>query len=453
MPQESRDRVLVVDDEPEIRALVRDALTGEGFEVAEAASGEEAVAHLLGHRFEVVLLDLSMPGKGGLATLKEIRSSDLSPEVVILTGMPGVESAVQAMKLGAYDYLTKPLELADLARIAGRAAEKVRLESENRSLRRALSQHQTMGPVISESDEMKEVLRLASQIAPSDLPVLITGETGSGKGLIAKWIHAKSLRSDRPMIPINCGALQEQIFESELFGHEKGSFTGAVKAKPGLFEVADGGTLVLDEVAELGPAMQAKLLQVLDDGVLRRVGGTALRKVDVRLLALTNKDLDQEVEAGGFRRDLFFRLNSIRIRIPTLRSRADDIRGLVRHYLKRFRRPGEPAKEITPAALEALCAYSWPGNVRELANTLETLVLLTEGSRIHAENLPANLLPAPAVASPGEVELPRSMAEIERLHILRTLEFTKGNKAAAARLLGIHVKTLSNKLKAFAGKS
>ncbi len=451
MALQEKAHVLVVDDEPEIRLLIRKALAGEGFDVTEAGTGEEALTQLVGERFDVVLLDLAMPGKGGLDTLKEIRACELSPEVIIVTGLPGVESAVQAMKLGAYDYLTKPLELADVSRIVARAAERVRLQSENRRLRRALSQHQAMGRIICESREMKEVLNLAGQIAPSDVPVLITGETGSGKGLIAKWIHSQSLRANRPIIPINCGALQEPIFESELFGHEKGSFTGATSDKPGLFEVADAGTLILDEVAELGPAMQAKLLQVLDDGTLRRVGGTALRSVDVRVLAITNKDVEDEVEAGRFRQDLFFRLNSVQIRLPPLKTRKEDIRGLTHLYLQRFRRPGHAAKEISSAALEALCSHAWPGNVRELANTIETLTLLTTGATIGLQDLPPNIRQPAEIVDVDDAQAPLPLAALEHSHILRALEFTEGNKAAAARLLGIHVKTLSNKLKAYAG--
>ncbi len=441
-------RVLVVDDDPDIRTFLSDALQPQGFEVARAGSGEEALASLQRRDFDVVVLDLKMPGLGGLETLKGIRGGSSRPEVVMLTGHPGIETAVEAIKLGAYDYISKPLDIAKLVHLINQAARKGRLEDENLKLRKIISRQQVLGPIVSDSVEMQQILSMIDDIAASDASVLITGETGTGKGLIAKLIHSKSGRSDLPLVPVNCGALNEQLFESELFGHEKGSFTGAIGTKPGLFEVADRGTIFLDEVAEMTPSSQAKLLQVLDTGELRRVGGTGLRQVDVRVLAATNTALAAAAQEGGFRQDLFFRLNTVEVNLPPLRERRDDIRGLVEHYLRRFRRPGEPFKEISDTALQILLTYDWPGNVRELANTLETLTLLTREPVLLPDHLPANIRPA-YLPPPEEESEPLPMSELERLHITRTLRYTEGNKAAAARLLGIHVKTLSNKIRAY----
>ena len=441
-------RVLVVDDDPDIRTFLSDALQPQGFEVARAGSGEEALASLQRRDFDVVVLDLKMPGLGGLETLKGIRGGSSRPEVVMLTGYPGIETAVEAIKLGAYDYISKPLDIAKLVHLINQAARKGRLEDENLKLRKIISRQQVLGPIVSDSVEMQQILSMIDDIAASDASVLITGETGTGKGLIAKLIHSKSGRSDLPLVPVNCGALNEQLFESELFGHEKGSFTGAIGTKPGLFEVADRGTIFLDEVAEMTPSSQAKLLQVLDTGELRRVGGTGLRQVDVRVLAATNTALAAAAQEGGFRQDLFFRLNTVEVNLPPLRERRDDIRGLVEHYLRRFRRPGEPFKEISDTALQILLTYDWPGNVRELANTLETLTLLTREPVLLPDHLPANIRPA-YLPPPEEESEPLPMSELERLHITRTLRYTEGNKAAAARLLGIHVKTLSNKIRAY----
>jgi two-component system response regulator AtoC len=289
---------------------------------------------------------------------------------------------------------------------------------------------------------------MVERVAASNAPVLIYGETGTGKGLIARAIHQASPRADQPFLAINCSAFQDQLLESELFGHEKGAFTGAIAAKPGLFEVADGGTLFLDEVAEMSPAMQAKLLQVLDTGELRRVGGTKLRRVDTRIFAATNKDLSREVRAGRFREDLFFRLNVVSLAVPPLRDRKEDIPRLGEHFLQQFRLPGQQPKTISPEALQRLMEYSWPGNVRELANTIERLVLLSPRTIIGPEDLPPNIRPA-AELQPREADVPLPLAEVERLSIIRALTYTRGKKAPAARLLGIDVKTLNHKIRVY----
>jgi len=285
-------------------------------------------------------------------------------------------------------------------------------------------------------------------VAASNAPVLISGETGTGKGLIARAIHQSSPRAEHPFLVINCSAFQDQLLESELFGHEKGAFTGAVSAKAGLFEVADGGTLFLDEVAEMSPAMQAKLLQVLDTGELRRVGGTRLWQVDTRIFAATNRDLEKEVRGGHFREDLFFRLNVVSLLVPPLRERREDIPRLVEHFLVRYQLPGQPKLTIAPAALALLVGYAWPGNVRELANTVERLVLLAPGPVITPEDLPANIRPS-AEPPPRQEDTPLPLTEVERLSIMRALKYTQGKKAPAARLLGIDVKTLTHKIRIY----
>ncbi len=402
-----------------------------------------------GEKFEVVLLDLHLPGIQGLDILRELQSLPRPPETVVLTGRPQAETAVEAMKLGAYDYLSKPFDILKLVSTLKNAAAKHRLDRENTALKHVVRQQGPGGPIVAESEEIKRVLGLVQKAAGTDASVLIQGETGTGKGLLARLLHNQSARAREPRMQLNCSALNEPLLESELFGHEKGAFTGAVETKPGLFEVADGGTLFLDEVAEMSPAMQAKLLLVLDNGEIRRVGGTALLKVNVRIVAATNKDLHEEVRQGRFREDLLFRLNVITLRIPPLRQRQADISGLVRLYLERHRLPGQPVKTVSDRALAVLHEYPWPGNVRELANVIESMVLLAPGDEIGLDELPPNLTPADRVTIEETQEAPVSLAEIQRRHIVRTLEFTNGKKAPAARLLGIDVKTLSSKIKRY----
>jgi len=396
----------------------------------------------------VVLLDLRMPGLGGMETLRRLRSSGVTAEVVVLTGHPEIDSAIEAMKLGAYDYLTKPFKLSEVEAVLRRAAEKRQLQEENTALRRMVGQAEDASVILGESEAMRVLLETAGRVAAANAPVLITGETGTGKGLIARAIHRSSPRADRPFLVINCSAFQDQLLESELFGHEKGAFTGAVSAKAGLFEVADGGTVFLDEVAEMSPAMQAKLLQVLDTGELRRVGGTRLKRIDTRIFAATNKELEQEVRAGRFREDLFFRLNVVSLEVPPLRDRREDILRLVEHFLSQFRLPGQQAKALSPDALQLLVGYAWPGNVRELANTIERLVLLAPGAVIRPEDLPPNIRPT-AELPPREGDAPLPLAEVERLSIIQALRYTRGKKAPAARLLGIDVKTLTHKIRIY----
>jgi DNA-binding NtrC family response regulator len=440
--------VLVVDDEKPTRVLMERELPQTGCVVVTAQSGEEALEVLSRQDFDVVLLDLKMPGLGGMATLRRLRSSGNPAEVVVLTGHPEVESAIEAMKLGAYDYLIKPFKLSEVEAVLRRAAEKRQLREENIALRRIVGQGDAAAVILGESQAMRSLLEMVQRVAASNAPVLILGETGTGKGLIARAIHQSSPRTDHPFLVINCSAFQDQLLESELFGHERGAFTGAISAKPGLFEVADGGTVFLDEVAEMSPAMQAKLLQVLDTGELRRVGGTRLRRVDTRIFGATNKDLEQEFRAGRFREDLFFRLNVVTLAVPPLRDRKEDIPRLVEHFLDRFRLPGQQPKSLSSEALQFFVGHAWPGNVRELANTIERLVLLVPGTIIEPEDLPPNIRPSVDLP-PQEGDVPLPLTEVERLSILRALRYTGGKKAPAARLLGIDVKTLTHKIQRY----
>jgi DNA-binding NtrC family response regulator len=441
-------RALVVDDEEPFRILMESELGRMGHAVQCVKSGEEALQALAAHDVEVVLLDLKMPGLGGMETLKRMREAGVAAEVIILTGHPDIDDAIHAMKLGAYDYLTKPARLAEVEELLKRAAEKKQLQRENVALKRMVAQKEGPPLILGRSAAIRALLDTIERIGPSDANVLIQGETGTGKGLVARAIHQESQRGARPFLALNCSAFQEQLLESEFFGYERGAFTGAVHAKPGLFEVADGGTLVLDEVGEMSPAMQAKLLQVLDDGELRRVGGTRTIRVNVRILAATNKDLAQEVRAARFRQDLHYRLNVINVTLPPLRQRKEDIPQLIEHFLHQFRLPGRPEKAVSEEASALLVDYPWPGNVRELANTIERLVILSPGPVIGRDDLPPNIrAPHQALAEVDAPDLP--LVEMERRHILRVLERTQGKKAEAARLLGIHLKTLNRKLRQY----
>jgi two-component system response regulator AtoC len=439
-------RVLVVDDERPLRFLMEKELPRAGFRVACADSGEDALERVRAQEFDVILMDLKMPGIGGMEALRRIRETGTAAEVVVLTGHPDVATAIEAMKLGAYDYLAKPFKLAEVELVLRRAAERRRITQENTALRRMVSQHSASPLVLGQSPAMAAVLAVVERIAATAANVLIEGESGTGKGLVAQTIHQQSPRARGPFLAVNCSGFQDQLLESELFGHEKGAFTGAVALKQGLFEVADRGTLFLDEVAEMTPAMQAKLLQVLDSREFRRVGGTRLHRADVRIVAATNKRMQEEVAAGRFREDLYYRLNVVGILVPPLRERREDIPILAGHFLARSLGSGRPRKTLSPEALRVLGEYSWPGNVRELSNLMERLVILAPGDVIEPDALPPTML-TPRVslptAPPGSVLL----SEMERAHIARVLQDTGGKKLQAARLLGIDIKTLNKKIR------
>ncbi len=437
--------VLVVDDDELIRALMQEKLPGCGFEVVTAASGPEALDRLREIPCDVVLLDQLMPGMNGIETLQAIRQLPDPPEVVFLTAFGSIETAVEAMKLGANDYLQKPCDMAALDMLLKRACEKHRLTHEVSALRGALGRR-SLPPLTCHSPEMAELMRVIQKCAPTDSTVLIQGETGTGKELVANEIYRRSRRADKPFIPVNCGALQEQLLESELFGHEKGAFTGATTMRHGLFEVAEGGTIFLDEIGEMHPNTQVKLLRVLQSGEVRRVGGNRVTHVDVRVIASTNKDLSKETREGRFREDLFYRLSVLTLHVPPLRERKQEIPHLVEYFLEQScARHRCAPKEVADDVLEVLMSHNWPGNVRELENIVELAVVLSDGPVIQVADLPPHLLsPNPGAARTGSA---LSLEEVETEHLLRVLRLNGGNKRKTARDLGIDTKTLYNKLR------
>ncbi|NUP88975.1 MAG: sigma-54-dependent Fis family transcriptional regulator [Candidatus Sumerlaeia bacterium] len=451
MPTEKRPprgRVLLVDDERAIRQALSVELGHGGFEVAAAASGPEALALLEGDEFDAVLLDLRMPEMPGEEVLAAILRQRPHLAVVILTAHGDVQSAVQCLRAGAFDYLQKPSPLDELELALGRAIESTRLRTANRELNRRLSSPaESAIPLVGDSAAFREIRKVVSRVAPTDVPVLITGESGTGKEIVARSIVAESDRAAASLFTINCAALSESLVESELFGHERGAFTGANETRPGFFELADGGTIFLDEIGEMTPGLQAKLLRVLQFGEFQRVGGRRTLTSDVRIIAATNRDLEAEMRAGGFREDLFHRISTITIAIPPLRERPEDLRPLVEMIVRDRLPRGVAPPEITPEAHVCLAAHDWPGNVRELENVFIRAAILCPEARIEPGHLPPAIrahagapLPAEAAAADATLE------EIERRHILAMLERCRGNKAEAARRLGITKRTLYNKL-------
>ena len=449
MPKPKSIRVLLMDGERPLKMLVESDLPASGPTVVAVQTGEEA-SELLDRQLDTSRLDFEVPNVGRIET-RHRRRGDAATDLVVLEGLEAASGAAESAvdEVATYldsvdaDFLTRPLKASDLGAVVREAKQRLKKPPTAPEVRTASGQ-----PFVIQSRPMIELMEIVDRVAAGSASILIQGETGTGQTLIAREVHAASPRAGQPFVAINCSAFQEQLLESEIFGHEKGSFTGAVAAKPGLFEVAHRGTLFLDEVGDMSAAMQAKLLQILDDGELRRVGGTKTRNVDVRVIAASNKDLKAEVKARRFREDLLFRLNVIHLQVPRLAERREDIPALIAHFLERFRLPGRPRKRIAPEAIQLLMAYSWPGNVRELANTVEGLILLAPGEEIRAQDLPPTLRPAtPLKLDDSDTPLP--MSEIERLHIIRALRFTEGKKAPAARLLKIDVKTLSNKIKSY----
>ena len=437
--------LLVVDDDQEFRDTLRARFARHGFEVRSAASGEEALEVAELRNFDVAIFDIMMPGMSGLELLKRFKARHPDCEVVLLTGQGSIETAVEAMKLGAYDYLQKPFPLKDLEAVAIKAYERRNLRKENTQLRVLLQRTQPPSEMIGQSLVMQEIFRLIERAGPSDKAILILGESGTGKELVARALHRHSRQADKPMVVINCAALPESLLESELFGHEKGAFTGAVSAKPGLFEVADGGTLFIDEIGELPGSLQAKLLRVLEDGSLRRIGSIQERRVKVRLLAATNRDLVQEVEAKRFREDLFYRINVMSLELPLLRQRTGDIPLLVRHFLG-------SGWEIDPEALAAMERYRWPGNVRQLINAIERAKILASSETITLRDLPREVAAPPAAASAvsaAELDGTDDLAAIQRSKVVEVLRREAGNKSKAARALGIDRRKLYRLLEKF----
>ena len=440
-------KVLVVEDESGMQEFLKQALTISGNTVTCVGSGKDALGEIERAAYDIVLLDIFLPGFNGVEVLKEIKKSEDSPEVIMISGGAPTTTVVNAMKHGALDYVEKPIDVDHLDTVVEKAIEKVRMKRENVALRRATRIMARGKRFICESQAMQDLAETIELVAPTDSTVLIDGESGTGKEMVANLVHQKSLRADKTFIAINCGTLQEQLLESELFGHEKGSFTGAHERHQGLFEVADGGTIFLDEIGEMGPELQVKLLRVLENQEFRRIGGSKTIQVDVRVIAATNKDLAREVEEGGFRSDLYYRLNVIRLQLPPLRSRVEEIVSLIDNFqAQKF--PAERRKVFQRDAIEALEGYPWPGNVRELENTVERAVILTRASEVTAADV-GRFLPAPSAAAAPSFPVHMSLAEIERIHITAVLKEQKGNKVRSAKTLGINVKTLYNKIKAY----
>jgi len=440
--------VLVADDELGVRESVGRALRREGFRVLPAEDGQAALDLLRRGGVDLLLADLRMPGLDGLELLRAAKLLSPQVEVIVLSGHGTVEEAVQAMKEGAYDFLTKPIERAQLTRTVRQALERRALVLENRSLQRRLDELAGAGEIIGESPAIRQLLALVKQVAPASATVLIEGESGTGKELVARALHEGSPRRERPFIRVNCAALPETLLESELFGYERGAFTGAVARKEGRFELADGGTLLLDEVGDLSAATQAKLLRALQDGEFERLGGTKSLKADVRIVAATNQDLASLVKQQRFREDLYYRLNVITIRVPPLRERVEDIPVLAQHFLRLYAAKNHRTLDgFTEAALAQLLAYPWPGNVRELEHAVERAVILARGTLIDVADLPPAISQTEAVTRVVSIPIGMPLDEVEQRLIEETLKLTKGNKELAAKLLGIASRTIYRKLR------
>jgi DNA-binding NtrC family response regulator len=451
--EDLRIRLLIVDDEQSIRKLCMTVGEGLGFACMEAGSGESALALLEEQPAHIILTDMVMPNMSGLEFLERVKKMLPRAEVAVMTGHGSVETAVQAMKLGAYDYIGKPFSpLEELRLFLRRMAEKIRLVEENQFLRERVDTETELHGIVGASAKIQDVLRMISRLKDTRTPVLITGESGTGKELVARAIHFRGSLATRPFVAVDCGSLVPTLIESELFGYEKGAFTGAVKAKTGLFQSANAGTIFLDEIGELPPEMQAKLLRVLQEKEVRPVGSNQKIKVDVRVIAATNRDLEAEYRNGTFRKDLYFRLNVVTVHLPSLRERRSDIPMLVHWFLDRFAK-GDSI-QVTTAAMKSLLQYEWPGNVRELENCIERAVALGDRRIIDTGDLPPAIASASATldlngesASSGLSTT--DLEDIERATIQRVFEQVKGDKALAGRMLGISRATLYRKLKRY----
>lgn len=455
MMKESRNiRILVVDDEQNQRELLQGFLQKKGYPVQTAEGGKQALAWLKDHVCEVILTDHKMPGMDGSTLLKEVKA--LFPEtwVVLMTAYGTVEKAVEAMKLGAYDYLSKPIDLEELLILLERMENGILLTRENRQLREELQEKFSFEGLITQSPKMEEVLSLVARVAPSRSTVLIRGESGTGKGLIARIIHFQSPRSAGPMITINCAAIPETLLESELFGHEKGAFTGALFQHRGKFEQAQGGTLFLDEIGDLSPALQSKILRVIQEKTFERVGGNKTLEVDVRIISATHQDLEGSIQEGRFRQDLYFRLNVVSLFLPPLRERREDIPLLIDHFIKKFsRQNSKPLLEVSKEARELLLRYPYPGNVRELENLVERAVVLGRGPLITSRDLPFHLKdsvgePPEGILTPNQT-LPEQLEKLERHLIEQALKEMGGVQTRAAEKLGISERVLRYKLQKY----
>src|SRR5687767_9887136 len=440
-------RVLVVDDDAEVRGLLAVVLARARAAVVEAISGAEAISALGRDEFDVVVIDVVLADGSGLDVLRWARGAEVDAEFVVLTGHADVETAVEAMRLGAYDFVVKPWRNAALTEIVRKAAEKKALRRENSALKEVITRRDGMPDIVGESLEVREVLSVIARVAASDSPVLIHGESGTGKELVARTIHLRSRRASRPFVSVNCGALPDTLLETELFGHKRGAFSGAVASRVGLFEAADGGTLFLDEIGEMSPAMQVRLLRVLDSGEVRRVGEERTFHVDVRIVGASARDLAREATDNRFRWDLFYRVSTVVVQVPPLRARRNDIPMLVDHFASTLRR-NRPLR-FAPETLERLVQYHWPGNIRELRNVIERVSILQEGDEVRVADLPPEIAGRTMrMSEPVETGM-LPLSEVERLHVERVLSTAGWNKARAARILQVDVKTLNKKIRDF----
>ncbi len=454
----SKDKILVADDEQSMREFLEIMLKKEGYKVFLAPNGEEVVKMIEKDIFDLVLLDIRMPKLDGISALKKIKSVNPETIVIMITAYASADSAIQAMKEGAYDYITKPFKVDEIKLIIRNALEKKQLQNENRLLKKMVKERYHFDNIIGQSPKMLDLYDLLEKVSPTKTNILITGESGTGKELVAKAIHLNSPRRDKPFVTLNCGAIPESLIESELFGHMKGAFTDAIATKKGLFEVADEGTIFLDEISELPLLMQVKLLRVLQDKEFKRVGGTEDIRVDVRIISATNKDLEEEVREKRFREDLFYRLNVIQIKLPPLRERREDIPLLAEHFLKKYSTElNKNITKISPEALQILLQYDYPGNVRELQNIIERAVALETGIELSSKNLHSYLNEQPPVKKglfdleiPKEgIDLERVVEDLERTLLLKALDKTKGIKKKAAELLHINFRSMRYRLEKY----
>jgi two-component system response regulator AtoC len=447
-------RVLLVDDEENVRLALRTYLRKQGYDVAAAASVDEALALLERDAFDYVVTDVRMPGRSGLDLLALVRERHAGTTVVVMSAYGSVEQALEAIKAGAYDYVAKPFKPEELLFLLRKAEEREALKRENRELRAAAAREHAFDELLGKSEPMKLLFATIAKAAPFKTTVLIMGESGVGKELVARALHRRSPRSAKPFVAVNCGAIPEALLESELFGHKRGAFTDALHDKRGLFEEAEGGTLFLDEVGELPLALQVKLLRVLQEGTFRRLGETQDRKSDVRVVAATVRDLASDVKAGRFREDLYYRLNVLALTLPPLRARREDIPLLIDHFVERYNaRLGTKISGLEPAAAKLLYEYSWPGNVRELENTIERAMVLADGPVLRVADLPERIRepadPVAAELAKGDLSIKRTMRVIEEVLIRRALEKTRGNRTRAAELLEISHRALLYKIKEY----
>jgi len=432
-----KGRILIVEDEDKLRRVLELQLQSAGYETVAVRSAEEALKHV--PSVDLILADLRLPGMSGLEMIQQIRHQDEQLPIIVMTAYSSVETAVEAMKAGAADFLPKPFSLDHLLTVIHKALEVRRLRQENLTLRAEVARRYSFDNIIGRSPAMQEIFATIERVAPTSATVLIAGESGTGKDLIARAIHYHSPRRDYPFVKINCAAIPESLLESELFGYEKGAFTGATTSKPGKFEQADKGTVFLDEIGEIPPAIQVKLLRVLQDKEFERLGSNRTRRVDVRVIAATNADLRAAIESGQFREDLYYRLNVVPINVPPLRQRKEDIPALVEHFIRKYSQEfGRPVKGISNEALEILMKHHWPGNVRELENVIERALVLCSGDRIEASDIKLDPVTKPTGLD-SDFFLPEgtTLEEHERQLILKALERAKGNKSLAARMLGI----------------